>query len=168
MVTQSTLQNANYLQPSGFKISINRKRFPNLEFFAQRVTHPSVSLTQAQVPYKRSDVFYPGDKLDFGEFSIDAIMDENMQVYNEIYQWISSLVQSPDYNNPTLDEDKSTYDMTVSILSSHNNVTNSIIYKNIFPTTIGTVDLNSQATGNDPVVVPITFSYTTFEMKKFT
>ena len=32
--------NINYLQPTGFRISIDRKRYPNLEYFCQQVIHP--------------------------------------------------------------------------------------------------------------------------------
>ena len=32
--------NKNYLQPTGFRVIISRQNYPNLEYFAQGVTHP--------------------------------------------------------------------------------------------------------------------------------
>ena len=32
--------NKNYLQPTGFSVSIDRKNYPNLQYFAQSITHP--------------------------------------------------------------------------------------------------------------------------------
>ena len=42
--------NPNYLQPTGFKIGINRKYFPNIEYFAQSIMHPDMSVTQIEIP----------------------------------------------------------------------------------------------------------------------
>ena len=46
-------ENFNFLQASNFKVVIDRKKYGNLEFFAQRVIHPGVTVTAPIVPYKR-------------------------------------------------------------------------------------------------------------------
>ena len=48
----SSFEGMNLLQPTGFKIVINRGRFKNLEFFAQSVNHPSVSLGVAEQSFR--------------------------------------------------------------------------------------------------------------------
>lgn len=163
--TTTTLQNPNYLQPTGFKIVINRKRFGNLEFFANEVSHPSVSLSPAITAFRRSDTYQPGDKLVFGELTINAIMDESMYVYNEIYDWISGLVQEnqkPQHLRAGL-EDTSAYDISVLILNSSNIKVRTIQYKNAFPTDIGSIQFVSSTSSVESISFPITFRYDSFE-----
>lgn len=162
--TKTTLQNPNYLMPTGFKVIINRKRFSNLEFFANSVSHPTVSLASTTTSFRRADVFQPGDKLNFDELSIDAIMDEKMFVYNEVFDWVTGLVeenQKPQNLRAGL-EDTATYDISVLVLDSNNNTIRTVQYKNAFPTTLGTINFTTNA-GVEPITCPMTFRYDTFE-----
>jgi len=34
--------NLNYLQPTSFKLVIDRENYPNLEYFCQNFTHPGM------------------------------------------------------------------------------------------------------------------------------
>ena len=45
--------NFNYLQPTGFKLVIDRKNYPNLEFFVQDFTHAGVIMNTADLGYKK-------------------------------------------------------------------------------------------------------------------
>ena len=67
ILDEELTSNVNYLQPTGFKILIDRTRYPNLEFFAQSVSHPSVNATPVELPGKRITTLpLAGDKLTFG------------------------------------------------------------------------------------------------------
>jgi hypothetical protein len=87
--------NINYLQPTAFKLVIDRKKFGNLEYFAQTVTHPSVTLPAADLPFKRANLHMAGDKLTFNELTATIILDENLSAYSEMYDWMKRLVESP-------------------------------------------------------------------------
>ena len=50
---QELTTNLNYLQPTGFKILIDRVKYPNLEYFCQQVDHPSVSTNPVEFPVRR-------------------------------------------------------------------------------------------------------------------
>ena len=45
--------NLNYLQPTGFRVVIDRTKYPNLEYFAQSVSHPGAQLTPLELPVRR-------------------------------------------------------------------------------------------------------------------
>lgn len=161
--TESTLESTNFLQPTGFKVVIHRKRFKNLEFFAQSVMHPDLSVAPSVAPFRGTNAQLPGDKLEYGTLTVEAIMDENMNVYKEMHSWVMANVES-NYK-PTSkyqDEDRSIYDITVMILSSHNNTIDRIRYKSAFPINIGTVTFQSTADTVQYITFPITFAYTTF------
>ena len=166
--TVTALENPNFMAPSGFRVVINRERFPNLEFFAQNVSHPGVSVQAVQAPFRSSDLFVPGDKIFFEELQITAMLDENMTLYKEIFNWLKSFVDDPMDKNQTgiyRAGDKTTYDISVLIQSSHNNTVQTVRYKDAFPMSMGNIEFTSTTGDVQYVTLPITFRYTTFTLE---
>ena len=87
--------NINLFQPTGFKLIIDRKNYPNLEFFAQTVSHPGATLGAAEVPFSRiQSVPQPGDTLTFSELSVTILLDEDFNSYTEMYNWMIRMVNT--------------------------------------------------------------------------
>ena len=172
-VTESVLSQRNFLQPNGYQLTVFRKRFQNLEFFAQRVSHPTLTMNPSIVGYKRTDAKFVGDTLEFGELNVEVLLDEDMAVYSEIQNWMESIVNTkvttPSENanglGNTAIQDMPEYDIRLSILNSNNNVAKTILYKSCFPISLGNVELASSVGVVEYVVLPVTFAYTTFEIK---
>jgi len=168
-VSSSTgLNNLNYLQPTAFKLTIDRKHFQNLEFFAQTVLHPNLTMNPIEVPYQRiSSIPFAGDKLTFSELTCMIIVDENLNSYTEMYNWMNRLVVTNERSPINRKEDipPTTADITLSILSSHNNKTRTIKYLDCLPISLG--DMTLETTGGDVqyITYPATFRFSTFELK---
>ena len=114
--------NMNYLAPTSFKLVIDRKNYPNLEFFAQTINHPGASVSAAELPYSRlGSVALAGDKLTFGELSATIILDEDMNSYTEMYNWLRRMVEQNRNAPSNLTKIPTEADITISILTSHNN-----------------------------------------------
>ena len=167
MATLTT--NINYLQPTGFKIVIDRKRFGNLEYFAQSVSHPSVSIQPAPVSYSRVNLHMAGDKLTFGELTANIIIDESMKSYSEMFDWMTSLVEN--VNVTKLDKtlsreplDTTAADITVTALSSHNNKVKNIRYIDCVPTDIGSIEFQATTSDIQYLTFPVTFSFSYFTL----
>lgn len=162
-------QNNNYLQPTGFKIIIDRQNYANVEFFAQSVSHPDVSLDPAVQGHPRTAVPFPGDTLNFSEITIQYMVDENLEAYKEIYNWMRRLVQEP--YQTRLDRNRnsniipSAAQLTVLVLTSHNNKKVTFKYLDAFPTSLGSIDLEATNSTVEPIIAPITFAYSYFEME---
>ena len=156
--------NLNYLQPTGFKVTISRDNYPNLEFFAQGVLHPGMSVTQTTIPYRRSDVRLPGDKINFDNVSVTVIADEDLTSYIEMANWMERLVEVnnviPSRRNTAI---TTTSDMRVSILSSHNNVNKTILYKNAFPTNVSSIQLEAATSDVQYITFTVDFAYDYWE-----
>jgi hypothetical protein len=158
-------KNQNFLQPTGYKITIERVNYPNLEFFVQSVQHPSVSVPMTDVGYPRASVFMPGDKLVYDEVTFDLLLDEDMNAYIEMHNWLKRLVEDKvrgaserPLQVPT------TADITLTLLSSHNNVTKQFIYRDCIPTNIGGVQMSSNVTDVAYINVPMGFAFTYFDI----
>lgn len=163
----SGINNVNFLQPTAFKLTIDRKNYPNLEFFAQTVQHPSMSLNAAEMPFSRlGSVSMPGDKLTFGDLSANIILDENMNSYIEMYNWMKRIVETAHVTSLNVynDDIPTEADVTVSVLTSHNNVNRRIRYIDCVPTLLGDVSFESTAGDIQYLTFPVGFRFSYFEI----
>jgi len=172
-VTESSLSQRNFLQPNGYALTIYRKRFQNLEFFAQRISHPTLTMNPSLIGFKRTDAKFVGDTLEFGELNVEVLLDEQMAVYTEIQNWMESIVNTkvtaPSQNANGLGvasvQDMPEYDIRLSILNSNNNVAKTVLYKSCFPISLGNVEFAASVGAIEYVVLPVTFAYTTFTVE---
>ena len=163
----SAVTGISYLQPTSFKLSIDRKHYPNLEFFCQSILHPSMSLNAVEVPIKRlGSLPFAGDKLTFGELTVIIIVDENLNAYTEMYNWMDRLVDTNDVSplNRTETAPPTYSDITLSILSSHNNTTRTIRYIDCIPTSLGDMALESTSGDVQYITFPVTFRFSYFQL----
>ena len=85
--------NLNYLQPTSYKLTIDRENYPNLEYFAQSLTHPGMIMNPVELPYRNvTGVPITGSKLTYNELSANLILDENLSSYNEMYSCMRRIV----------------------------------------------------------------------------
>ena len=166
MATLTT--NINYLQPTSFKLVLDRKNYPNLEFFCQSVTHPGMFMSSVEVPYQKlAGVPFPGDKLTLNELSANVILDEDMQGYEEIYKWMRRNLDIP-LRSPitrTLTAVPTYADITLHILSSHNNTTKQVVYNECFPVSLGDIQFESTSEGSTFITFSVSFRFTYFDLK---
>lgn len=159
------ITNKNFLAPSGFKLVIDRKNFGNLEYTVQIATHGSVGLNTVEVPYQRTNIKETGDTLNYGDVTFEMIIDEDLDNYNEMHNWLRRIVQ----NNGQTASDRAVeapleVDISLMVLSSKNNTTNRIIYRNAFPVDLGVITFDASVDSVNYVTVPITFSYDYFDV----
>lgn len=157
--------NQNFLQPTGFKVLIDRKNYPNMEFFVQTAAHPSVSLPQTEVSYGRASVHMSGDKLTFDELNFDVILDEDMEAYNEMYSWLKRLVEENNAPPSVTGEKTSSFaDISMVMLSSHQNKTKRIVYRDCVPTSLGSISMTSNTSDTAFLTVPMSFTFSYFDI----
>ena len=152
---QSTLTaNKNFLSPNGFKVSIDANNFQNLEYFCVEATLPSVSLEAIQIAKGAVRTYHPGERVDYGIFSMKFMVDENMMNYMEIYQWL--------VDNAT-DGVTENADIILHIQNSKNNTVKQVRYLNAFPITVDEIRFMTQNTDVQPVQCGASFRYDKFE-----
>ena len=159
--------NTNALQPTQFKVTIDRVNYPNLQFFAQQVSHPGMGLPNTDTPIPRlQSLAFAGDALTFGELSMIILLDEDMQSYQEMYNWMTRLVQtnyvpaSKRDNTAEVVPDHS--DITVSILTSKNNKNLNIRYKDCVPTSVGEIQFEATQDASTYLNFPVSFKFNYF------
>ena len=122
----SLTDNKNFLQPTGFRIVIERELYGNLEFFSQSVTHPGSTVNAVELGIPRiQSMPFSGDTINYGDLTLTLILDEDLSAYREMQKWLEDCVYK---KGETVN-----HDVTVIILNSHNNSCGKIRYKNAIP-----------------------------------
>jgi hypothetical protein len=160
--------NKNYLQPTGFKVIIGRRNYPNLEYFAQSLQHPGATVNALELPTRRvASVPLAGDKITYSDLSLDLILDEDMAGYVEMQEWLERIVNEGHVSAAEAakyDKIPTHADITVSILSSHNNELKRIKYSDCIPTNISSISMTSISGDVTFITYTCTFRFTTFEI----
>lgn len=81
--------NANFLSPLGFRFIVDK--LPNVNFFCQSASLPSVSLAETEIPNPLVRLPYAGTKLTYAPLDIRFRVDEDMKNYLEVYDWMKGL-----------------------------------------------------------------------------
>lgn len=157
----------NYLSPLEFIVSV--QRLPNVKFFTQRTSIPSVSMAPVEKPTPLNSLFETGDRLRYSELNLSFIIDEDMSNYLEIFNWIKGLSfpeNTDQYANLAASQEGLKSDISIQILNSHKNPSIEIYYHDCFPIDISEVPLDTTQTD---VVYPeanATFRYNYFDITK--
>ena len=124
----------------------------------------------ADLPYSRlSALPIAGDKLSFGTLECMVIVDENLNAYKEMFEWLQRIVQTNEASGLDRSRNNDTTaptvaDITVAILSSHNNTTRTIRYIDCIPTTIGSLPMESTTGDTTIIALPVSFRFSYFEL----
>lgn len=149
----------DYLRPNGFRFTI--QELPHVSYTCQSANIPLIDVGFAQQPTPFVDIPVLGDKVNFGDFTITFLINEDMSNYLELYTWLvaigfpKSYNQFPDYIQKRLNKfpfvvdkfssrnDTMAYsDATLHILNSVNVATTKIIFRDLFPVSLQALDFN--------------------------
>ena len=153
MGTDNLTSNINMLSPTGFKLTINKEKFANTEFFITTFGIPSVSSSEVQTNFRGSVAYEPSETRQFESLNLRFVIDEDMKNYTEIFDWINDNVKNKKMER---------YDMILSVMSSHNNVNKQFQFKDAFPVSLSGVEFNTQATDVEYLQADVTFRYNEF------
>jgi DNA polymerase III sliding clamp (beta) subunit (PCNA family) len=151
----SLTNNFNFLSPTGFKLSIESPKFDNLEYFITTVSLPSMSLAEVSSSFQNQQGFVSGDQVNFDSLEVTFSVDEKMNNYNEVFNWIKETADS---------DTQVTNDIILSILTSHNNLNRQIRFVNAIPVSLGGVEFTTQASDIEYLQSNVSFRYDYFEL----
>ena len=165
--------NVNPLSPNGFKFNI--AKLPDIEYFCQQVHIPGITFGDPILATPFANQPIPGDHLTYDTLNVQFLVDENMDNYISIYNWIVALgfpqsyQQYVDYvtanQSSVLSELATNYSIgTMQILNNTNNPVKTITFNDLFPISLETLQFQST---NDSVnyltgSATFRFSYYTF------
>ena len=193
-MTESNVNNRqpiimDYASPIQFRFKCTK--LPLVEFFCQTANVQSISLGEATVNTPLYDYPIPGDKVTYGSLDISFLVDENLNNYKELHDWILGLGFPKDnlqYANlaassadtfpgstasaaatgtslkQPVSEGGIYSDATLTILNSKNVAKTEIRFQNLYPTTLGGLNYDIQASDVDYLTVSASFNYINYDI----
>ena len=76
----------DYADPTKFKFSITK--LPLVEFFTTQANIPGINLGESIFPTPFKTIPVQGDDLTFENLEISFIVDEKLENYRELHQWL--------------------------------------------------------------------------------
>jgi len=177
----------DYASPTQFKFGIHQ--LPKVEYFTVSASIPGISagVVTVETPFK--DIPIIGDKLTYDNLSITFIVDEYLENYISLHNWMRGIGFPTDRkefrtfrdvtsNTPAGGKsgsvdlvgsavpDKAMYsDAHLMVLSNKNNPIVEIDFQNIFPVSLGALEFTQTATDVEYITVDAVFAYEIYDIK---
>ena len=155
-------KNLNYFIPTGFKFMIDK--IPNVNFFCQSCNLPGLSAGQFLQVTPLRDMPIAGDKVQMNELRVRFVIDEELQNWLEIYNWIKTIT-FPD-NQEQYKQENVYSDGMLTLLTSNKNVQYVAKFRNLFPIDLTDIEMSSDVADAEVVASDATFAYTTYNIER--
>ena len=172
------IENRNFLSPVGFKFAL--KRSPKTAFFCNQANIPDLTLGIAEQPTYLRNIPTPGDKLEFGDLNLRFLVDEDLGNYMEIQNWLRGLGFPENAGEfADLEESDPMYqaggfgqfqrtgkkiysDGTLQILSSNLVPKFQVVFKDLVPYSLTTMQFDATDTDIEYFTADVSFKYTIY------
>ena len=179
----------DYASPTQFRFGIHQ--LPKVEFFTVTANIPEISLGIANYATPFKDIPMMGDKVEYGQLNIGFIVDEYLENYLSLHEWMTGIgfpkdrKQFSEFRTETASMPGSPSkpnkadlkpgspgavlpmfsDATLSILSNKNNPIVEVTYRDIFPVSLSALDYNQEATDVEYLRATAEFAYQLYEIE---
>ena len=163
------INNRNFLSPVGFKFTLAKE--PKVSFFCNSARIPDITLGTAVQPSYLKDVDVPGDKIEYGDFQLRFLVDENLVNYMAIHNWLVGLGypdSTESFKNLTTNESgtrdllEQFSDGSLHILNSNYRDVAIVKFKDLFPVSLSSLNFEASDTDVNYFTADVIFKYTLY------
>ena len=178
----------DYASPTQFKFSINQ--LPKVEFFTVSANIPDLTLADVVIPTPFKPIPVLGQNLTYGNLSITFIVDEFLENYRELHEWLTGIgfpkdrkqfsefrsntanrgsasptpVQDVGKVGKSVSDSAMFSDATLTILSNKNNPIVEVRFSSMYPVSLGALEFSQQASDVEYMTVQADFTYQLYEI----
>jgi hypothetical protein len=176
-VFPNQISNKNFLSPAGFKFSLSK--YPKVDFFSTEAIIPGINLGVAVQPTYLKDIPIPGDKLSYDDFNLNFLIDENLENYILVHNWLRGFGYPEDVYEyqELLNEDKSNpgkqtaisglSNGTLVVYNSSFNPVLKINFDGLFPVSLSAVNFDSKINDINYLTAQVNFKYTLYNIERY-
>jgi len=162
------ISNRNFLSPIGFKFTL--AKFPKVTFFSKSARIPEISLNTLQQSNYLKMIDVPGDQLNYGDFTLKFLVDENLENYMEIHNWLTGLgfpETTSQYKNfiteNQIQDSKNAFcDGTLRILNNNYKDVGLVKFKDLYPIYLNSLEFEAQDSDLNYFTAEVNFKYTVY------
>ena len=165
------IQNRNFLAPVGFKFTL--AKYPKVDFFSNSARIPELSLGTAIQSSYLKDIDVPGEKLTYGDLTIRFLVDENMENYMAVHNWLKGIgfpetpQQFKDQITDTdgrIDEKLVFSDGSLHILNSNFQDVAIVKFQDLFPVGLTSLEFDATETDINYFTAEVSMRYTVYNI----
>jgi len=162
-ILQRQPTNTNYILNTGFYFGI--QRLPNVQYFCQEANLPGLNFGEILQPTRFINVKHPASKLTYESLDITFIVDEDLENWREVHNWMKSIVNIEDADDQISPADQYS-DATLILLNSAMRENVRIKFNNCFPTTLTGLRFMTTPSETEPQTASMTLTFDTYEIEK--
>ena len=165
------IDNRNFLSGVGFKFNLSK--FPKVDFFSNSARIPELNLELTRQPSYLKNIDVPGERLTYGDLTLRFLVDENMENYLAVYNWLTGLgfpETTKEFKELTTDKDgqrdpkEAFCDGSLRILNSNYREVGKVKFLDLFPTSLTSLDFDATNTDIQYFTAEATFKYTIYKL----
>jgi hypothetical protein len=172
-------QTTNTLYGNHYRFAI--ERLPDLTFFVQSVSSPSVNGAVAEQANPFSIINHPGERLTYGQFTVTYLVDASFKTYFSLYYWMKGYGFPHDFDEvkrfrakqlsndrvsphaQPIDLEKTTASITI-LTPDTASIVAKIDIEEVFPIALSSLDFTSTDSDSAILTTTATFSCSTFDV----
>tara|TARA_E500000178_G_scaffold271873_1_gene269941 strand:- start:163 stop:795 length:633 start_codon:yes stop_codon:yes gene_type:complete len=180
----------DYSAPSQYRFSI--LQLPKVQFFTTACNIPGISMGEAvyATPYKNINVL--PDKITFDNLEITFLVDEKLENYQELHNWITAIGfpedraefkafrkansdrrpdsiskydAKSDSPKPRTPDSAMYSDATLTILTNKNNPILNVLFSNVYPVSLSGLNYTNDASDTQYLSAQATFQYQLYKFQ---
>ena len=178
----------DYASPTQFKFTINQ--LPKVEFFTVSANIPDITLSDVVIPTPFKPIPVLGQNLTYGNLSLTFIVDEFLENYRELHEWLTGIgfpkdrkqfsefrsntanrgtasatpVQDVGKVGKSVSDSAMFSDATLTVLSNKNNPIVEVRFSSMYPVSLGALEFSQQASDVEYMTVQADFTYQIYEI----
>jgi len=166
------LSNRNFLSPIGFVFILDKAK--KSSFLCQKAEIPTMNLGEVNIPTRGLVPIPVEGNMRYSDLTIDFLVDENLENYMEIHNWMRALgtpqelkerKEWRDLHRRDASQDPRFSDATLQVLNNNNIANFDVVFKDVFPVSLSTLSFDVTGNDNDFFVATATFKYTLYEIR---
>lgn len=134
---------------------------PGVQFQVQQFVIPSSAIGISETRHNfGTPIQVPGTTFNTQPLQFSWILEESMESYFEVYNWLITLVNPSELNSETI-----TSDCSILIYNNNNRLIKTINFSDAFPEALSEISLDTTQERDEPVIVNATFNFDVMSMK---
>ncbi len=176
MSFQTQISNRNFLSTGGFRFSL--AKYPKVSYLTQMANIPNISLSLVEQPTPYRDTYIEGT-LDYGRFNLQFLVDEDMENYLILHNWMRGLGVPEKFGErqefidatessstaKSLGEDLIFADGTLTVLNSNFQPIYNVLFKNLKPVELSTLEFDGTLSDQEYFQAIASFDYLSYEIQ---
>ena len=168
---RNQIQNRNFLAPVGFKFTL--AKYPKVDFFSNSARIPELTLGTAIQSSYLKDIDVPGEKLTYGDLTIRFLVDENMENYVAMHNWLKGIgfPETPQQFKDQITDDEGIRDEklvfsdgSLHILSSNFQDVAIVKFQDLFPVGLTSLEFDATETDINYFTAEVVMRYTVYNI----